>query len=310
MGSAISQVNFADLNLIYNEKFTFSLPRKTLEDQLSGVAFDNKVPYTEEEKKAGLADLQAICSSLFEGLVVTENKEVVMTAGAPGAGKTVLMESMLAKANEAFKRFAYIDPDAVCLKNQKETYLKDVNPGQSKEERKVAYDKWRPLSNFITNVALAHLIKSGASFYYGTTASSPFTKNFMGFLEKQGYKDITVVSVTASNETRVKAVHLRDKNFVQTTDDDIRNKGDLFAQRTEDTFPKLSSKTLLYFRKEPDEEAVLAATWERKEEGKGELSIHDRGLYDEIAKVHDEVLARLGNDGFKKTLEAVSLKAR
>ena len=38
-----------DLNLIYNQKYTYSLPRNVLEDYLSGKGFDNLEGYSTEE---------------------------------------------------------------------------------------------------------------------------------------------------------------------------------------------------------------------------------------------------------------------
>src|SRR5205085_8823258 len=102
------------------------------------------------------------------------------------------------------------------------------NPSPSDEEQKTIrqelYNKWRPGSNAATHLILAHLIRQQYAFYFGTTASSPSTGKFLEFLKSKGYT-IKLLHLTAPDDVRWASVQERDKIFVQTTEEDIRDKG-------------------------------------------------------------------------------------
>ncbi len=130
-----------NLSYIYDKAggYEYSLPKSELERFLSGKAFDNPEIYSEDESLRLHADIK----DLFQRILSSNPRKAnlaVITAGAPGAGKTFKMRQEL-EAHRAFGRsYAYICPDDVCLQNQTRTYLADVKKGDgSKESRQAAY---------------------------------------------------------------------------------------------------------------------------------------------------------------------------
>jgi hypothetical protein len=287
---AIPVTNICDLSQIYNSEYQYSLPRKFLEDFLSGKAFDHQEFYTAEESTKLSDDISEIWKNI---LVITPDKEnlAIITAGAPGAGKTIKL-----RQDAEGKNIAYICPDDVCLKNQTRTYLEDVaNSDGSIAARKAAYDKWRPGSNAATHLILANLIREKYAFYFGTTSSGPATSKFFEFLKNQGYR-IRLIHVSAPDDVRWGSIQERDQTFVQTTEQDIREKGQLLPQRINDTFLKYADEIEFYYRNEIKADAVLAAKWIRNEKGSeevGTLEILNPGAYERIKTIHNEAIKSL-----------------
>ncbi|MBS0629287.1 MAG: AAA family ATPase [Verrucomicrobia bacterium] len=298
--------DICDFAQIYNDRYQFSLPRKDLEDQLTGKAFGRTEPYTEKEFEDLCADINDLYQKILAADPVQE-RIAVITAGAPGAGKTILMEQILkADQERTGKHFAYTDPDAVCLKHGlKRTYQADIDSGDhSIQARKAAYNKWRPGSNASNNLNLANLIRDGYAIYFGTTATSPHTWRFFDFLtQKHGYK-IRLIHISAPDEVRWNSIKLRDREFVQTTEEDTTAKGLLFPERISDTYLKYAEQIDFYYHAAVERDAIHAATWHSQ--GKS-LIIHDPEAYERIKALHnDMVIEKLGKPDlvWEKTVEA------
>ncbi len=284
-----------NLSLIYNESFQYSLPKKILEGFLSGKAFDHPEVYTIEESERLCTDINELYQSILTPKSVQENVAVI-SAGAPGAGKTVKLRQDL-EANVALgKNYAYICPDDVCLKNQKRTYVADIEDSdQSTPARQSAYNKWRPGSNAATHLILGNLIREKYAFYFGSTSSGPATNKFFEFLKDQGYT-IRLIHISAPDEVRWGSIQERDKNFVQTTEQDIREKGLLLPQRINDTYLKYADEIEFYYRDEVKCDAVLAARWLRNQDPSelaGTLQILDQKQYDQVKSVHNAAVELL-----------------
>lgn len=277
-----------DLSSIYNENFQYSLPKTVLESYISGKAFDHTELYTLEERK----DLEDDTREIFEKILSknpTHGNWAVMTAGGPGAGKTTKMRQELEAAGN---NVAYICPDDVCLKSQTRTFLKDVEAtGVSEEnvaERLSLYNKWRPGSNAATHLILANLIREKYNFYFGTTSTGPATFRFCDFLKKQGYQ-IRFIHISAPDDVRWESLKERDKTFVQTTEQDVREKGLLLPQRIADTYLKYADLIDFYYRGGVREDAHLAARWVK---GEG-ISIVDPEDYQKIKTLHNTAIESL-----------------
>lgn len=235
--------------------FQFNLPRTVLESFFGGKAFGRQVEYTPEERSAIEKDIQLIWDAIVQTNPEQEpQRKIVVTAGAPGAGKTRLLEGWL----KAYDGYAYTDPDAVCLKQMKHTYQADCAQGMSQTD---AYAKWRPASNAINQWILANLLKAGYNIAFGTTSTSEHTARFFEFVKSHGY-NITVLHITASDETRWKSIQDRDKEFVQTTEKDIREKGGMIFERISDTFFAQANEVYFYAR-EYDRAPVLVGSWKQ-----------------------------------------------
>ena len=299
-----------DLNNIYNQEYSYSLPKTVLESFVSGKAFDHFDVYSKEESLNLQYDIHQIYESMLSTGPIKENL-AIMTAGAPGAGKTYKMHQILKESRALGKEYAYIDPDDVCLKNQVKTYKADIASGDgSKEARLEAYNKWRPGSNAANHLILGNLIREKYGFCFGTTASGPGTGNFLDFLKKQGYQ-IRLIHVTAPDNIRFESIKERDKAFLQTTEQDTKEKGLLLPQRINDAFLKYADQIEFYYRDEVKQDAQPAATWSRNSVGSkklGTLRIINPLLYEKVKAVHNsavEVLKRPDLD-WNESVEKVS----
>lgn len=301
-----STVNYdiCNLNLIYNTNYQYSLPQKVLEGFLSGKAFDNPSTYTPDESKRLHEDIK----DLYQGIIGAnpiKDKLAIMTAGAPGAGKTVKLRQELEAAMRDGRNYAYICPDDVCLQGQTRTYKSEIDNGDKeaksktdeelKDARQTAYNKWRPGSNAATHLILGNLIREKYAFYFGTTSSGPVTFKFFEFLKTQGYR-IRLIHVSASDEVRWGSIKERDKTFVQTTEQDVKEKGLLLPQRISDTFLKYADEIEFYHRDDVNQNAILAARWlrnENNEKSLGTLQVIAPDQYKKIKAIHNEAAKTL-----------------
>lgn len=298
-----------DLNLIYNSElngFNYSLPRPILESFFSGKAFDHKKEYTKEEQR----DLKSDVGAIYQG-IVDQNPEkqllAIMTAGAPGSGKTTLMKQDLQAQQEKGTNIAYICPDDVCLQQMNSTYQTDLKEkindlSLSEDELKAirleCYNKWRPASNAANHLILANLIRQQYAFYFGTTSTGPATGKLLEFLKAKGYT-IKLLHITTPDDVRWASLVERDKSFVQTTEQDTIEKGNLFPQRIMDAYLKFADEIDFYYRKDVNVDAVLAATWKRNPEHSeklGKLLLMKVSAYGQIKKIHNEVCDQLNRD--------------
>lgn len=282
-------IDVCDLSLIYNESYQYSLPQKVLEGFLSGKAFDNPEIYTGEESDRLRNDINSLYQNILATNPARENLAVI-TAGAPGAGKTVQLRQDLEANASKGRNYAYICPDDVCLKNQIRTYVADITRcDKSTTARQNAYNKWRPGSNAATHLILGNLIREKCAFYFGSTSSGPATGKFFEFLKSRGYK-IRLIHVSAPDDVRWGSIQERDKTFLQTTEQDVKEKGLLLPQRINDTFLKYADQIDFFYRDDVRKDAVLAATWVRNEEVSefsGTLQILDPKQYEQIKSVHN-----------------------
>lgn len=274
-----------DLDLIYNESFQFSLPRKMLEGYFSGKAFDYPIEYSFEEASSLRDDIQHFYDDIMLDNPLKQ-KIAIMTAGAPGSGKTVLMRQDIAKNVLQNKKYAYIDPDDVFLKNYATAYQNEIEHGdRTLIARQHAYNKWRPGSNAAVQLILANLIRQNYAFYYGMTSTSPATFRFFEFLKAQGYQ-IRLLHISAPDNVRWESIKERDKAFVQTTEEDIREKGLLLPQRLYDTYLKYADEIEFYYRDAVDNDAVLAARWISP----GSLTVINNDMFIKIKELHNKAV--------------------
>jgi Zeta toxin len=285
--------NVCDLNLIYNSSYEYFLPKEELERFLSGKAFNNSKVYSVEESQNLYHDINDIYQQIIE-TEPTKQKLAIITAGAPGAGKTTLLQQEIDKNHLQNLNYAYICPDDVCLKNQSKTFQADLktSPTQSRASKQNAYNKWRPASNAASHLILGNLIRENYAFYYGSTSTSPLTSDLFKFLKQEDYK-IKLIHVSALNEVRYNSIQERDQTFVQTTAEDVKEKGLLLPQRIHDTFLKYVDEIEFYYRSDVKENACLAATWIHLEshlQMQPVLKIIDQEAYDIIKTIHNEVI--------------------
>ena len=88
----------------------------------------------------------------------------------------------------------------------------------------------------------------------------------------------------------------RDKTFVQTTEQDVREKGLLLPQRINDTFLAYADEIEFYYRDGVKQDAQLAAKWVRNADSSkalGTLKIAAPVLYAHIKTIHNAAVAML-----------------
>ena len=290
MAAAASHIDIFDLSRIYNKEFSYSLPQEVLEKYLSGKAFDASKEYTAEEAFRIKEDVQQLFSLIMEKNPM-KKPLAVLSAGAPGAGKTILIRQILDLAARKGEQYQYICPDDVCLKNMHRTFNADIEASKgSVEARTAAYAKYRPASNAVSHLLLANAIREKFAFFFGTTCSSPKTPKFLEFLKEQGYQ-IKIIHVNASDDVRWQSIQERDKTFIQTTQRDVREKGGMVADRIYDTFLRYADEIEFYYRSAVDSNAIHAATWMRvKSRPFGKLEIIHRQAYEAIKNLHNSSL--------------------
>lgn len=279
-------MDFCNLSLIYNKQFSFSLSQNLTESYLSGKSFGRNEEYTDDEKKNLRQDINTIGNIIFASNPVRE-QVAIMTAGAPGAGKTIKMKQELESYRQNGKIYAYICPDDVCLKQMELTYLAGPETGQA------AYNKWRPGSNGAAHVILANLIRERVAFFFGTTSTSPFTHLFFNFLKEKGYA-IKLIHISAPDSVRWDSIKAR--TFIQTTEQDVFDKGKMLPERINDTYLKFADEIDFCYREGVDEDAILAAKWIRTGQGgeaRGTLDIIDPARYDKIKTLHNSQIEKL-----------------
>ncbi|MDE3045965.1 MAG: hypothetical protein KGJ02_04910 [Verrucomicrobiota bacterium] len=147
---------------------------------------------------------------------------------------------------------------------------------------------------------LGNLIRDNCDFQFGTTATSPQAAHFFKFLKDRGYK-IHLIHITAPDEVRWNSIQERDKSFVQTTEQDIQEKGKLLPQRIQDTYLKYADKIHFIYRGEvntgPSMVLGMAAEWIRTEESAGKagvLRIWNEENYAKVKALHNAAIEALG----------------
>ena len=195
--------------------------------------------YTQEEIERIQADLVNIRTLMFRGKVPSAQPIYIAKAGAPGAGKSTILEKEL-EENPLYlqENPVYIDPDQRGLKLMINTYWQDLtlakvsNATPYEEYLKAAYVKWRAASNYIADTLLNEAFSKSYSIAHGTTSTGQFIEQLYCALKQSSYK-IHLNICDASLKNRLAAVHHRThvQNFYQTTPEDFEQKAQLWIQK-------------------------------------------------------------------------------
>lgn len=290
-------LDICDFSLIYNDQFQYCVPEDRVRSFFDGTACDRKEPYSPDEIQRLKDDINAIYADIMKENPLRE-KLAVMTAGSPGSGKTILMRQYLEREGTTGQKIAYVDPDDVCLINMKNTWVEALkNTSEKEDEREIkqkAYDDWRPGSNAAAHLILANLIRQNFAFYFGTTASGRYAPNTFRYLKERGYR-IHLIHISAPDDIRWDSIRERDKTFVQTTEEDIREKKKLVPQRINDTFLKYADQIDFYYRNKVDGDFILTAVWTNT----GKLTIHNRQLYESMVQLHNAICDELNDPSIR-----------
>jgi predicted ABC-type ATPase len=171
--------------------------------------------YTADEKERIELDLSNIRVLTFRGKMSHLEPIYIATAGAPGSGKSTILEKELKENPLYFKMNpAYIDPYQRGLKFMINTYWQDLTLGnvsndQSYEKNlEAACKKWDAAANYIANTLLNEAFAHGYSIAHGTTSSGEFIEQLYISLKAAGYQ-IHLMICEASLENRIAALEHR-----------------------------------------------------------------------------------------------------
>lgn len=281
-----------DPSRIYKgDKNDYSLPAAVLEDFLNGRAFN--YPTTPEEQEIVKEDTRRLYAKTMSECSDSRAMAVI-TAGAPGSGKTTALEYDRAYHAVDGVMLAYGCPDAVSLKALTR-YQADIEAaGDDAEKRLNAYSASRGPSNYATHVILGNLIQEKRSFYFGSTSTGDQTWRFFKYLKEQGYH-LRIIHVTAPDDVRWGSIEARDKKFIQTTKEDVINKAELLPKRIND-FVTYGDQIDFHYRDGVDKPTEIVAVLKKNDHdhsGVATLEIRDQRKYDSLVAIHNAGVGRL-----------------
>lgn len=295
-------------NEIYNDQFNYFVEQNQVKQWLVGEGFDNDEYYSSVDQENLHLDLVGLSSDVIPHQLIsrkrtkfTKNKHILITAGAPGAGKTCLLKSELAKRKAKDDHYCYVCPDDVCLKNMSATFcsmrsfLNASTPDEALSNAKRCYYKWRPASNAAAHLLLAHLLKGGFPIAFGTTSTSERTPKSFSFIKSLGYK-IELFFVVAPDPVRYASIENRNRRFYQSTDKDVLEKAYFLMDRLKDSFIPYADVIHFYWREHWDQEPILAASWKRD----GPLRSYESGVDFLLDESEVKVLHRACYDALLK----------
>jgi len=212
--------------------------------------------YSQEENTSIDEEMKIIDEKAFSR--AKKQKHYLGTAGGPGACKSTILEKRLLNQDHE-GGYAYLDPDRVALLSMKRTFGKD-----RQNNPKAAYKKWRDASNFITNTLLNKAFEQGYNIAHGTTGTGASVGDFYKKLKQDGYT-ISLILCSSPEDARLKAIQYRDEiqKFVQSTHEDIINKGKMFFDRFP-VYAEYADDIEFYWTDYFKNGSIKAATWTRE----------------------------------------------
>lgn len=224
-----------------------------------------------------LNELNAKAAS--EGKPSRVNRRFMLSAGAPGAGKTMLLEQLVAN-DKAFKAVMFMDPDERALKlmsrfiEDRRNFAKQFGDDDL-VGLALSYTKWRWASNWVSNTMMNRAAEQGRDILLGTTATSPFMGVLYNNAHALGYESHTII-VCAPKEVREESARRRFEVEATRFTNDTDIKGKMFYERLPDLM-KHTHKFSLYWRSNASEGAVLAASGVH-----GAILIHNQAAFEAI----------------------------
>ena len=225
-------------------------------------------------------------------------KLYLATAGAPGSGKSYLLEHELQTASDPrYTAMVKVDPDRYVMLEMK-TYadaLKNAQePGRTPPEGAIkAYDAARPGSNSIANRLLNEAVATGRHVAHGTTLTTPHAAKLLDSLCERGYERHLLL-VSAPDDFRQAAVEHRNtvEGFDQVTPADFRAKGKDATLRTADWLGH-TDRASVFLNNDLGQEPALAATF-TPEAG---LRVQDASAYNAYVQDYHDQRDRLQTEG-------------
>jgi len=243
--------------------------------------------YSDSEKQRIGLDLRNISETCFwEQKPVESQPTYVATAGGPGAGKSTILETFL----QGHPNFIYADPDPRALKFMANTYLQSLtyyHISQSSSYPDIlesAYQKWRAASNYIACKIINDAFAQNYNIAHGTTSTAKQVEDMYKRLKEKNYK-IILLLCGSTDQNRINSIQNRAKTqgFVQSTPEDVINKGKLFPQRFPVYFT-YADEIEIYWTEDFTKGNIKAATFSPD---KG-ISIVNKEAYDRFVNEYEQ----------------------
>lgn len=269
--------------LNYLEDFKKIIPSTVIEK--------NKENYSDNEIKLINKDYENIKDLIFRDKNPSEFPIYVATAGAPGSCKSTILENYLSDK----QNFVYIDPDQRVLKCMINTYLQSCSSYMFSKDSvfnvlNTAYIKWRGASNYIACGILNEAFSLKCNIAHGATSTNMIAiESIYKKLKMNNYKIILLLCYS-NDEARINTIYYRLKNqgFIQSTYEDLINKGKFFPE----CFPiyfKYADEIKLYWTEDFIKGSINAATYTKKLG----LLIHDKEALNSFIKKYDKDIKEL-----------------
>jgi len=275
--------------------------------------------YTRQEQKLLFLDIHRILRDALQ-MPCSFSREAIFTAGAPGAGKSKLMEDYLAREKEKLHISCYFIDPASTLHYLSRTYKSEIvnrTAGEQtvqeiKRGRAEVYQKWRPAADVVSVLLLLKMVELGRRFAYSSTTNTSLVVHVFEWLRYKHYS-IEVIHLTTLEKVRYLSLEERctleissypqlqaaeSKMMLKETPEEIQRQGRLFHETIR---VYLSCDVVhFFFRSSIVKRALLAATWSRG----GLLQVRNQRAYAELVVEHDRVCKDLP-DGENLTWENV-----
>ncbi|MBM3468262.1 MAG: hypothetical protein FJX71_02370 [Alphaproteobacteria bacterium] len=245
--------------------------------------------YSKDEKILINDDLVSIKKICFRNQKTSQNSQptYVATAGGPGACKSTILETFLHDKPD----YVYADPDPRALKFMVNTYTQSLNyyaisqASSYKALLQETYNKWRAASNYISHRILNDAYAKGYNIAHGSTSTAKQITGLYERLKKKDYK-IVLILCGAPDQSRVESIQHRSEiqGFVQSSPEDVINKGKAFPERFQDYF-HYADQIYIYWTQDFKKGSTRAALLEK---GKG-MSVYDQKAYNDFVKEYEKV---------------------
>ena len=277
--------------VIFSICLLFSLSLEVLADHATLLSSDFVQSflkeYSQEERALLQDDLENIRKLCFRGISAPEEqKTYVATAGAPGAGKSTILETYLHDKSN----FVYLDRDQRALKFMINTYCQELTNYKIRKisDMKIllqkAYEKWREGSVYIVSTLINEALEKGYNIAHGTTSTNEQVAPLFEQLKKNNYKIILMLCYS-TEQNRENALQYRIKNqcFYQADPHEAAERAKVFPER----FPlyfQYADEIQLYWIDHFLKGAVLAATLIKGQK----MTLYERAALQKISHQYDQ----------------------
>ncbi len=244
--------------------------------------------YTADELNRLYIDLQAIGDRIFKH--ARKEKIYIATAGAPGSGKTALIERYFdhdSKSTVSSYVYSYIKKylpwaegdlgndsknpisSYVYINRKKylswmeKTYQQDIQQSPNSAEHQQIYNYWKNANSFLNNVFLIIGFKGGYAIIDNSNLCNKQTGAFLKKVSSVFHYHMTILHITCEDEIRKRSLQkIQAKTQVSAwSEEDFITMGKQFSRNL--PIHLKNSDQILFFHRKTEDQIVLAAKKQR-----------------------------------------------